>query len=257
MKKRRISILAVAVLIMAIVVSAFFLRRSKVELVDVKRGNIQESVYGLGKVRSRKIYDLKLGVPDRIISLFVKEGDIVKKGDRLAKFEEGPVATAPFEGTITALQFHESENVFPQAVVMRIEDLNDIYIEVTLEQQGALRVRAGHPAKFSLESLRGTLGTGIVESIFPKEDQFVVRVTAQNFPKEILPGMTADVAIEVGHKDNVLLIPLGAVNNGRVVVVRGGHKIKVDVKVGAVDGDWAEVLDGDVKTGDQVVVPKG
>jgi macrolide-specific efflux system membrane fusion protein len=255
-RSRPYVILFVLIFLLGIGTSIFLIKRNRLELVSVRRGDIEEAVYGLGKIKSNHIYDLKIGVADRVTNLYVKEGDQVQQGDRLARFEEGLLVKAPFSGTITTLPFHEMENVFPQVVVMRLEDLKDLYVEVTLEQQGALRVRHGQEAKFSLESLRGVLGLGVVDSIFPKEDQFVVRVSAKEFPKEILPGMTADVAIQVGQKKDVLMVPLASVTNGRVVAIRDGKKIKIEVKVGIVNGDWAEVSGEALTIGDKVVVPK-
>lgn len=225
------------------------------EVFAVKRGDIQEAVYGLGTVKSNKVYELKSGVTVTVMKLFVKEGDAVSRGQTLVKFDEGG-ASAPFPGVVTLLPFHEKENVFPQTPILRIEDLRDLYVELSLEQQGALRVRQGQNAKMSFESIRGSLIEGKVESVFPKADQFVVRIQSGELPEGVLPGMTADVAIQVGERKNVLLIPFAAVSNGRITVNQNGRKQKLNVKIGAVDGDWAEVKDSDLQEGAQVIVPK-
>jgi membrane fusion protein, macrolide-specific efflux system len=254
--KRRKLLVIIAIVVIALAAGIFYGRYTQVDLIDVKRGNIQEAIYGLGKVKSNQIYELKPGVTGSILDIYVREGDRVTKGQKLLRFDDRGIATAPFDGTVTSLPFHISENVFPQTVVLRIEDLKDLYIEVALEQQGALRVKPKQIASISLESLRGVTMTGIIESVFPKDDQFMVRVKAAMFPPEVIPGMTADIAITVGEKKDVLLVPLGSVSNGRLTVFRDRKKLKLAVKIGAVDGDWAEVLEGDIKADDQVVLPK-
>ncbi len=67
--------------------------------------------------------------------------------------------------------------------------------------------------------------------------------------------MTCDVAIQVAAKDNVLQIPVVAVDQGFVTVLRGGIPKKVPVKLGATDGTWAEVVDKNIQAGDTLLLP--
>lgn len=125
----------------------------------------------------------------------------MEKGDPLIQFDDAtPVLRAPFAGTVTLLPFHPGENVFPQIVLLRIEDLRDRIIEINLEQQASLRVKPNLRAKMSFENLRSQLYEGTVESIYPSNGQFIVRVIPKALPFEILPGMTVDVAIELQKK---------------------------------------------------------
>ena len=68
--------------------------------------------------------------------------------------------------------------------------------------------------------------------------------------------MTADVAIEVNHKDKALLVPLSAITDGRIKVRRDGKRKVVKLNIGSVDGSWAEVIDGDVSLTDEILVPR-
>ena len=223
--------------------------------VEPKRGAIVEAVYGMGTVTASNTFNLRVGVNAGIKELFVNEGAVVKKSDALVRFDDGQIVRSPFEGTVTAIHYKVGENVSPQTVVLTIQDLRNLYISVSLEQQGALRVQGSQQVEMSFESLRGQKVNGIVRSIFPQEGQFIVHIDSKDFPKEILPGMTADVAIAVGKKESALLIPTSAINSGKILIRREGKKIKTDVKVGIVDGNWAEVIDGSIQPGDLVLVP--
>jgi multidrug efflux pump subunit AcrA (membrane-fusion protein) len=68
--------------------------------------------------------------------------------------------------------------------------------------------------------------------------------------------MTADVLIEVGKRPNVIQIPVSALRNGRVKVIRDSNDLEVGVSLGAIEGGWAEVTAGDVREGDRVRVPE-
>ncbi|MCX7997424.1 MAG: hypothetical protein N3A69_00545 [Leptospiraceae bacterium] len=141
-------------------------------------------------------------------------------------------------------------------LILTLTDLVHLHLVVSLEQEGALRVRAGQNVRFSFESLTGKKFTGKVKSIFPNRNQFFVKIEPDELPPEILPGMTADVAIEVAKKENVLLIPVVSIHNGKVMRIREGKKSKIDVQIGNLDGEWAEVINSDLGVNDEIVIPE-
>lgn len=224
--------------------------------VRPKMGRMVEAVYGIGTVTPRHTYQLKLGVVQTVGRIYHREGESVKKGEALISFADNPTVYAPFDGVLTSVPFKEGETVFPQLPILTLIEMKNPYIVVSLEQSGALRVRIGQNAVLSFESLRGQRVAGIVSAIYPKDGQFYVNIEVAEIPDAILEGMTADVAIQVASKENVLQIPLVAVSQGRVTVIRGGLPQKISVKLGAVDGTWAEVLENTIRMDDLVVVPE-
>jgi multidrug efflux pump subunit AcrA (membrane-fusion protein) len=185
--------------------------------------------------------------------LYAQEGDTVAKSAPLVSFLDGQVVRAPFAGVVTSVTYKEGETVFPQIPVLNLTDLKNPYVVVSLEQSGALRVKSGQDALLSFETLRDQKLTGKVTSIYPKDGQFYVNIEVAGIPTEVLVGMTADVAIRVAQKENVLQVPLVAVNQGKVKAIRNGITKSLPVKIGAVDGTWAEVLEGDLKPEDTLV----
>ncbi len=229
---------------------------SSLSTIQPHRGKIIEAVYGIGTVTAAKSYQLKIGITSAIKKLYVKEGDLVSIGQPLVDIAETNIFKAPFAGTITSLPFKVGESVFPQTPLLTMMDLKDLYVSISLEQQGAMRVQPGQSVSLSFESLRGQKLEGKVRTIFPNEGQFIVHVDVAKFPPEILPGMTADVAISVEQKENALLIPVAAINNGKVIIRRNGKESKIDVKVGTVDGQWAEVNSESILESDEVLIKK-
>ncbi len=221
----------------------------------IRRGTIIESVYGIGTVLANRSFQIKPGVISTIDSFYVKEGDTVSKGAPLAKIDK-VVYRAPFSGTITYLPFKEGENVFAQVPVLTLVDLMDRYLVVSLEQQGALRIRAGQKATMSFDTIRQQSYSGFVESVYSNQSSFLARIGASKLPAVVLPGMTADVAIEIRRQDNALLVPVSALVGGNTLWVKhgGGVPRKVQVKVGIVDKAQAEIASGDVEAGDRVLI---
>lgn len=224
--------------------------------VKPKSGPIIEAVYALGTVKPENVFTLKMGVYTGLRKLYVQEGDTIARGAPLLLTDSGVIFSAPFAGTITSLMYKEDETILPGGPVLTMMDLKHTYVLLSLDQESALRVRRGQKAQLSFESIRGQKLTGVVDKIYPSNAQFLVRIAVHDIPEGILPEMTADVAIEVAQRENALLVPMAAVKRGIVTIIRSGHREKKEVKIGAINGEWGEVLDDGIKIDDELVLPK-
>jgi multidrug efflux pump subunit AcrA (membrane-fusion protein) len=259
-KKKWILIFLGILLILVLLAFLIFRRQTLQERslsAPIKRGNVIESVYGIGLVKTSKIYDLKPGVVNSVEQIFVKEGDEVKKGDRLVLSGDGPIVKAPFDGTVVWIPVNVRENIFPQMVVVRVVDLKSRYMVATLEQRAAIKVKNGQKARVSFDGFRDETFDGVVEGIYSNENNFNVRIRVNQMPDQILPGMTGDVAIGIQEHHDVLVVPVAAIQNGSVEVQRKGWKKSIPVKTGIVDADVAEIISGELHEGDRLILPKG
>lgn len=237
------------------------LSRRPVEIVSPRVAPLIDMVYGLGTVMALRSYELRLGITNTIDRLHVREGEFVRKGAVMVRFVDGVTVRAPFAGTVTSLPFEEGENVFPQSVILTLVDLSRLYVSVAMEQRQIVRVREGQRANISLESLRNQRIVGRVRSVYPNQDQFLVWIDVPELPRGVLPGMTADAAIEVGSEERALLVPRAAVSEGAVTVIRDGERMEVPVTVGRVmtqrRTQWAEITSGNIEPEDGVVLKAG
>ncbi|MDR3606791.1 MAG: efflux RND transporter periplasmic adaptor subunit [Oligoflexia bacterium] len=224
------------------------------ELQTVRHGSIVESVYGIGTLTAQRSLQIKSGVTTSIKRFYVKEGDAVKTGQRLVDLDGVGEFRAPFSGVVSSLSLKQGETVFSQTSVMTLTDMNDLYLSASIEQQGALKIKAGLPVKISFDGMRNKAFHGRVESVYSSGSDFLARISVQDLPASILPGMTADVAIVLAKKESVLLVPVAALDGDQLDVRRGSNRLTVHVKLGLIDGSVAEVISGDLKEGDQVVV---
>ncbi len=228
--------------------------RSSREYVSPRVGDVVETIYGLGTVTADQEYHLRVAVTSEVRKLFVQEGHTVAKNTPLIRLDDNTFKS-PLDGVVTRIAFKEGELVAPQVPVLTVTNLARLYLEVSLEQQSTLRVKRGQPVYISFESMRNEKLTGEVATIYPRENQFIVRVEIKDWPAmNILPGMTADVAILVGEKKQVLLIPVKSIIAGQATRRRDGRNEKIRVKLGSMDGEWAEVLSNDLLPSDQILV---
>jgi HlyD family secretion protein len=83
-------------------------------------------------------------------------------------------------------------------------------------------------------------------------------VVVSDADKRVLPGMTVSVQIEVSRLDNVLLVPNQAVQNVNgslvVYVLQNGIQKPVTIVLGASNGTTSQVLKGDIKEGDVILL---
>ena len=221
----------------------------------IQKGNIVESVYGIGTITANKIFKIAPGVTYTIRAVYVKEGDSVKKGAPLIATDSAAYRS-PFAGTITALPIKVGDNVFPGMPIVTLVDLADRYLVVSLEQQGALRVKAGQKVKMSFDTIREQNYDGKVQAVYSNENNFLARIDVGFLPQQILPGMTADVAIEIQQHNDVLLIPVSALEAGNIVWIKTNHGLpkKVLVKTGIISGPYAEIIEGDIHPGDRLLI---
>lgn len=245
-----------AIVVIALVLFKWNQNNKNTVLINPKIGPIKEVIYGLGTVESYHKFNFKPGVGKTLNELYVQEGQKVNKGTKLLRFEDGPTVVSPFEGTVLSIPYNMGENVFADRTVITVEDLEHLYIESHLDQVASLRVKKGMKARISFENLRNEVIEGEVLTLYPSQGQFIAKVEVKKFPKEILPGMTADVAIEVAEKEKALIIPVKAISNKSITIIRKGEKIKHEVKLGVMDQEWVEEVSGEIKTDDSIMVKK-
>lgn len=253
--KRRTIYLVIFFFIVLLGLGFVLFRNNNQQSIRPERGAITEAVYGLGKVKSHKRFDVIVGVLSTVTKLYVDEGTSVDAKAPLILFEGNNIVRAPFKGTVTKIRFRDGEVALPQAPVLRMEDLKDLYIELSLEQEAAIKIRPGQVAKVSFEAMRHQQVTGKVISIFSRDDEFISVIEVPDLSDNVLPGMTADVSIETGHINDAILIPVTAVADGMVTVRRNGRWKKEKVDLGHVDGMRIEVLKG-LKPEDEIRVER-
>lgn len=154
------------------------------------------------------------------------------------------------------------------------QDLTSMQVNANISEADIGRVKEGSEATFTVDAYPGMTFKGVVSQIrnAPIIIQNVVTydviIEVENKDLRLKPGMTANVTIPIIKKANVLKIPTSALRfkpnlkgkgdkeKGQSVWVltgKGGLK-EVPVKIGIRDGTFAELLEGDIKEGQEVVV---
>jgi HlyD family secretion protein len=171
----------------------------------------------------------------------------------------------------------------------RIDDLTHVLVDLEVSEVDINQIEAGQPVVLSFDAILGkeyhgqVIEVGLVGAETQGVVSFKVTIEMTDADEDVLPGMTCAVSIVVSQVDNALLVPTEAirvVNGQRVVYVLGevpaeaqqsesssgplgmgfggdvvpaGTRM-VAVTLGATSFAYCQVIDGDLKVGDVVIL---
>lgn len=197
------------------------------------------------------------------------------------------VIRSPVSGTVIDRQVDVGQTVaasFQTPTLYRIgKDLTRMQIDSTVAEADIGLIKLGQQVEFLVDAFPDEQFTGRVEQIRlnAKTEQNVVTynvvVSVANLELKMLPGMTANIKVNIQTRDNVLMAPSAALRfrpqskpddagesgkSGKgkkaggpaVYKLANGEPARVPVKIGITDQKMTEILSGDLKPGDEVVV---
>lgn len=246
MKLNKIFIAFLAVIIILCGIAFSVYKNKKPNWQPVKHASVVSAIYGLGTVEANRSFNLVSGVTNYIQKIYVNLGENVKQGQRLVSYRDGHSVASPFAGVVTAKMSNVDEIVSPQTNVLTVTDLSDLYILVSLDQDSLLKLHQIKQIKINFEALPDTVFTGKVAAIYSHDNNFYVRIIPQDLPAKILPGMTADVALVTNAVHNSLLVPLAAVQQGKVTYQVNKKITTVNVQIGTQENSWGQVTSNNI-----------
>ena len=172
---------------------------------------------------------------------------------------------APFAGTITDIKNSTGDQVTPGKAAFRLDDLSRLLVDVSLSEVDINRIAVGQSVSITFDAISGKEYRGIVNEVASVGDvtsqgaaSFVVTVELTNADDDIKPGMTAAVNIIIEQLQDVLLVPNRAVRifdgERAVYILVDGQGGWVQVTLGVSSGVESQVLAGDLRLGDVVVL---
>ena len=173
---------------------------------------------------------------------------------------------SPIQGIVTQVNVDVGERVTPGQIVVALIPLGEYQIESNISEVDISRVNLGSSVDIVFDAYPEKVYKGKVISIDPSEEviqgvvYYKVKIAFEDsYGDEIKPGMTANLDIKFGEKNDVLSIPYRAIKqkNGRYIVKvltdEDGIEEK-EVKIGLRDEmGWTEIVSGLEQT-DKVII---
>jgi len=208
-------------------------------------------------------------------------------GERHAELDAATVSlgytniVAPVDGIVVSRNVTMGQTVaasFQTPTLFLIAtDLSKMEVDTNVSESDVGGVRVGNKARFTVEAYPDKTFEGVVTQVrqAPQTVQNVVTydvvATVPNPQLLLMPGMTATVRVITAERDDVLRAPdqaLRYVPGGlsassseqagatpsQLWVLRDGRPMRVAVTTGLDDDSYTEIVGGDIKEGERVIV---
>lgn len=157
------------------------------------------------------------------------------------------VLRAPMDGVVLRRDGEVGEVVDTGDVVFWVGQERPLRITADVDEEDIGLVHLGQQALIKADAFPGRVLEGTLAEITPKGDPvnktYRVRVALPD-DTPLLIGMTTEVNVVVEEKADALLVPRGALADGRLWVVEDGRVHPRAVRAGIVGDSMAEILDG-------------
>lgn len=196
-------------------------------LADTKRSlalNVENTKAQLEiQKQNNNYYDLKAVATGKVMQIFRKDGDYVKKGDMIAKIGTGKIVA-----------------------------------RLLIAEEDIQRVKTGQKTYISLNSERDNLLPACISKIYPSFDQtdqaFTADATFDKVPAGIKDGTQLQANIIISQKSNALVIPTQYLLPGDSVLLKNGKK-KIHVQTGIRTLEYTEITGG-LPADATIILPK-
>jgi len=170
------------------------------------------------------------------------------------------VVRAPISGIINKLYVDQGERLSAGDKVVDIVDPAIIRTTINVPEMDIPYLRKDQEVTVTVDAIPGRTWKGVVDFISFKADRssktFETRVLTQNPDGAIRAGMLGRVSLERRVIDSAVTTPLYAIiNQGGerlIYVVEDGVARARTIKIGVIEGEYAQVLDG-LNIGDTLI----
>lgn len=184
---------------------------------------------------------------------------------------------SPIDGVIVSRAVEVGQTVaasFQTPTLFTVaQDLTKMHIEVSVSEADIGKVKEGQRAEYTLDGYPNETFVGTVTQVrlasttVSNVVTYTVVVGVDNKKNILKPGMTANVSIITGKKDNVLCVDNAAmrftpkeITGGKkfdkqgIWVLRHNQPQRININTGITDSDYTEVISEEIKDGDSVII---
>lgn len=216
--------------------------------------------------RQKRLWEQKIGSEIQYLQAKTTYESNVNAVSQLKSQIAKANVTAPFSGTIDDVIADQGSNVAPGAPLIRIVNLNDMFIEAEVPEKYLPNISKGTRVLAYFPVLHDTVDTKVrqvSDYINPNNRSFKIEIDVPNHKGLIKPNLTAKVNINDYTSEKALLVPQSVISENaegeQYVYVTGviGQDSIADahrtiITTGKTQGDFVEVLSG-IKSGDHVI----
>lgn len=186
----------------------------------------------------------------------VDEAKLASSRTRLGKTE----LRAPFAGTLGLRRVSPGEYVNIGDALVELVALDTLKLDFSLPEVYLGRFKPGQKISLSVDATGARQFEGEVYAVAPQVDlstrSVTLRARVANADGSLHPGQFAKVSLQVGSRDNALLVPEQALwpqgDKQNVYIIKDGKANLVEVKTGLRKPGLVEIVSG-ITAEDQVI----
>ena len=167
----------------------------------------------------------------------------------------GSEIKAPFDGEVTQVYVKVNEWVNPSARLIEVTDYVNLEVTAQVDELDVAKISTGQTARIDInalddEELSGPITSIAKEGVFSGGiTTFAIKVAIPSNDSGLLVGMSAEVKAEVARAEDVVVVPVQAVqysDNQPYVLVKSASTTleQVNVELGLSDGQLVEIVNG-------------
>ena len=256
------------------------LQKDKASLTYAKRALERASILSQRKAGSEAALDNAQSVYDQALAQITFDEATIQQ--RQAMLDAAQVnldytnIKSPVDGTVVSRNVTMGQTVaasFQTPTLFLIAtDLTKMQVDANVSESDIGGIKKGNKATFTVDAYSKRLFEGTVTEVrqSPQTVQNVVTydvvVSVDNSDLALKPGLTAATRIIIDQRTDVLRVPnqtlryipagtaIRESDQARVWVLRGGKPVAVQVTTGLDDDNFTEIVKGELKRGDRVIV---
>jgi RND family efflux transporter MFP subunit len=171
---------------------------------------------------------------------------------------------APFDGIVTARLLDPGAFAGPNQSIVRVSELDTVYVNANVPDEDLAYVHADTPARFTSLSLPGRVFTGRIFDVNATPTSgtlsYRARIRENNPGDTLRGGMLVSLVVEKERHPHATVVPRSALfetDQGTDVYTVVDNKAKeLPVRVGLETDTLAEVISNDVKPGTVVITTR-
>ena len=187
----------------------------------------------------------------------------------LENLEENTVLRAPYSGIITGRYYNDGELFSPapntqagKSAIVSLVRMDILKVYMNLSEKYLPEIQKGMKATLSTDVYPNESFSGTIYRIYPTIDPgtrtFRVELHVPNNSERLRPGMFAMVSVELGKQEAIIVPAISVIfqsgTNDRYIFINdNGTARKVPVELGQRFDDKIEILNGEIKGGEELI----
>lgn len=229
----------------------------------VTRKNIVQTLTSSGEIKTRRTQSLKPDTDYKFKALCVSVGQTVQEGYPVVEYTNGKTLNAPFDLVVTGAALPAKGEALTSEHSVDVSDVHNLQVQMNVFENDLTSLREDQPVSITVAALGNKVFAGKLSAInqIGKYDasgsKFTVSADFEN-DGSLKLGMSASCSINVRSADNVLSVPVAAIQSGEdgkyVTVKAGDGEERRKVETGISDAQDVEITSG-LNEGDTVILP--